>query len=162
MSKSSSSSITTENSKSPGETSAAPLAKTNSCVAVLWEKRAAVISFDHASLDEVAEADRALVQNVIYAILACKHPDSLCTSWAVTCTPTHYVVSGLLPSGDFDVSLVDMELIQSISPLRISSVSVVCAQEKTRLVIKVLNHLQRVQLTKADVVFTQKRRREWL
>lgn len=128
----------------------------------LREKRASVICLDQASLDEVAEDDRPLIQNIIYAILACKHPDPLCTSWGVTCNTTHYIVSGMLPCNDFDVSLVDMELIQSISPLRISGISVICGQEKCKLVIKVLNHMQRVQLTQADVLFTQKRRRQWL
>lgn len=128
----------------------------------LREKRTAVISIDQASLDEVTEVDRPLIQNVIYAILACKHPDSLCTSWGVTCTATHYVISGMLPMGEFDVSLVDMELIHSISPLRISGISIVNSQDKNKLVIKVLNHMQRVQLTQADVVFTQKRRRQWM
>jgi hypothetical protein len=131
-------------------------------VCSLLEKRCTTIAIDNASLDEVAEADRVLVQNVIYAILACKHPESLCVSWGVTCTPTHYVVSGLLPPADFDVTLVDLELIQSISPLRISSVAVVSSQDKTKLVIKILNHMQRVQITQADVLFTQKRRRQWL
>lgn len=64
-------------------------------------------------------------------------------------------------TGDFDVSLVDLEFIQSLNPMRISSISVVSTDGKMKLVVKVLNHKQRVQMSEADLIITQKRRRVW-
>eukprot|EP00961_Rhodomonas_salina_P293354 3933684-Rhodomonas_salina.1 len=125
------------------------------------EKCNSIVSISPAALEEVPEVDRPLVSNVIYAILACKHPERLCTSWSVACTPVHHVVSGILPENGFDISLVDMEFLHSLNPLRISSISVVCSDTKSKLVVKVLNHKQRVQLTAGELVITQKRRRMW-
>eukprot|EP00961_Rhodomonas_salina_P180888 2441458-Rhodomonas_salina.1 len=88
------------------------------------EQKNKVLTIDEPDLDEVAETDRPLVSNVIYAMLACKHPESLFTSWSVNCTSTHYIVSAMLPPSDFDISLVDLELINSLSPLRISGISI--------------------------------------
>lgn len=121
-----------------------------------------IVTIDTLTLDEISDDDKPIVQNVIYSILACKHPEQLCTSWSVACTPTHYVVTGILPDTDYDISLVDLELINSINPLRITSISVVNANEKNKLVVKVLNKNQRLQLTEGELIITQKRRRVWM
>lgn len=147
------------------------------------EQKNKVLSIDEPDLDEVAESDRPLVSNVIYAMLACKHPESLFTSWSVNCTNTHYIVSAMLPSSDFDISLVDLELINSLSPLRISGISIVSVNNKCKLVVQVLNGNQRVQLNEGkkvqcyllfcllsvwvapvagELIITQKRRRTWM
>eukprot|EP00961_Rhodomonas_salina_P016602 223730-Rhodomonas_salina.1 len=118
-----------------------------------------IAAIDPLSLDEVAEDDKPLVQNVIYALLACKHPERLCTSWAVTCTSCHYIVTGSLAAGDFEINLVDLELIQSVSPFRILSVGVVGANDKCKIVVRITNDRQRIQLTQADIIITHKRRR---
>ena len=121
-----------------------------------------VVTIDTLTLDEVSDDDKPLVQNVIYAILACKHPEQLCTSWSVACTATHYVVTGVLPTSDFDINLVDLELINSVNPLRITSISIVNANDKNKLVVKVLNKSQRIQLTEGELIITQKRQRLWM
>lgn len=118
------------------------------------------VSMPEATLKEVDEADRVLVQNTIYAVMACKHPEQLCVSWNVSCLNTHYQITALLPD-DFDVSLVDLEFIQSLNPMRIALVSIVAAGGKAKVVIKVLNHRQRVQLTQGDLIITQKKRKMW-
>ncbi len=41
----------------------------------LFEKRETVIELDPAILDEVPEQDKVLVNNVIYALYICKHPE---------------------------------------------------------------------------------------
>eukprot|EP00961_Rhodomonas_salina_P204158 2755036-Rhodomonas_salina.3 len=106
-----------------------------------------VLSVDTLLLEEVSEEDRPLVQNTIYAVLACKHPERLCTSWNVVCAKTHYIVNTILPAGDFDISLSDLELINSLSPLRITNIAVVSESGKCKLVVKILNSRQRVQLS---------------
>eukprot|EP00961_Rhodomonas_salina_P220338 2979005-Rhodomonas_salina.1 len=118
-----------------------------------------VVEIEQPTLDEVPEDDRAIVQNVLYAILACKHPDRLCTSWSVSCTNTQYVITALLPESDWDVSLVDLELVQSVSPLRIVSVALVFQSgNRVKLLVKILNGKQRVQLTEGDLVVRKKKR----
>lgn len=95
-----------------------------------------------------------LVENVIYAIQACKYPAQLCSTWSVTCTNSHYIVNGTLPQ-DFDVTLVDLELIHSVSPLRISCISIVQSNQgaQNKLQVKVSNCRQRLQLTEVCPVF---------
>lgn len=63
------------------------------------ERSAQLVSIPPAALDEIPEVDRVLVQNVIYAILACKHPERLCTSWSATCTASHHIITAMLPEG---------------------------------------------------------------
>lgn len=89
-----------------------------------------------------------MVENVIYAIQACKYPAQLCSTWSVTCTNSHYIVNGTLPL-DFDVSMVDMELIHSVSPLRINCISIVQTNHgaQNKLQVKISNCRQRLQLT---------------
>jgi hypothetical protein len=78
-----------------------------------------VVAIDPPVLGEVSENDRPLVTNVLYAIIAFRHPERLCVSWSVSCTPTHYVVCGILQDGDFDVELKDLQTIQSVNMWRI-------------------------------------------
>ncbi len=41
----------------------------------IFDKRDIVIDLDPAILDEVPEQDKPLVNNVIYALYVCKHPE---------------------------------------------------------------------------------------
>lgn len=124
------------------------------------EEARAVLESPECKLPEVDEEDRPLVHNVIYSLMVCKHPEALCTSWSVSCTATHYNVTAVLPD-EFDVGLTDLELIQSLNPLRIASVFVTVSDGKGKIVVRVLNHKQRVSMTQADLIITQKRRRIW-
>jgi len=119
------------------------------------------IIMDPPILDDVTENDKPLVQNILYAIYACKHPDKIFTSWTVTCTPTTYVITANMPDENFDMSMSDLQLIHSVSPLRISSVSIVNANAKNKLTVKVLNEKQRVQITEDEIVVTRKRKSAW-
>ena len=119
------------------------------------------IVMEPPELDEVSENDKPLVQNILYAIMACKHPEKIFTSWTVTCTATTYIITANLPDENFDIHLGDLELIQTVSPLKIASISLANTNGKNKLVVKVLNEKQRVQITEMEIAVTRKRKSTW-
>ncbi len=118
-----------------------------------------IVAIDPPVLGEVSENDRPLVTNVLYAIIAFKHPERLCVSWSVSCTPTHYIVCGVLQDGDFDVELKDLQIIQSVNMWRISYVGISRLQEKNKIIVKVFNEKQKVAVTESDMFITHKKRK---
>lgn len=76
------------------------------------------------TLDEVADEDKPLIQSIILAMQAVRHPEKLFRSWSVVIDPSGYLVTGMLPT-DFELNLSDLELLQAVNPLRITSVRVV-------------------------------------
>jgi hypothetical protein len=118
-----------------------------------------IVAIDPPVLGEVAENDRPLVTNVLYAIIAFKHPERLCVSWSVSCTPTHYIVCGVLQDGDFDVELKDLQIIHSVNMWRISYIGISRSQEKNKIIVKVFNEKQKIAVTESDMYITHKKRK---
>jgi hypothetical protein len=116
---------------------------------------------DPPQLDEVAENDKTLVENVLYAIMTCKHPEKFFSSWAVSCTATTYMVAANMPDENFDLNMSDLQAIHSVSPLRIASISVANTNGKNKLLVKVLNEKQKVQLSETEITVTRKRKSTW-
>lgn len=119
-------------------------------------------------LPEVADEDKTIVRNVLYAIWVMQEEAVHCLSWNVQTTPTAYIVTVNIGSV-FSVSLMDMQIVRDMSPLRIEHVMLrnpIQAQVDGEpagccITVKVLNSSQKVSLTEADVVRLKKRQRSW-
>ena len=116
------------------------------------------ISMTEPALQGVKQEDRVLVRNVIYMLLACKHPERLCVSWTVKDTRNGYEVTGFMDK-DFEVWKEDLDLISMVDPLRVQSISIRKSGETPQILIKVLSKTEPVMITELDVVTVHKRRR---
>jgi hypothetical protein len=57
------------------------MASTHTTIHEIFDKRETIIDLDPAVLDEVLEQDKALVNNIIYALYVCKHPERYFSSF---------------------------------------------------------------------------------
>lgn len=116
-------------------------------------------------LPEVPDADRPLLQNILYTLWILQEGGETPVSWNVANHSFGYVVTvsfGL----DFSLSLVDLQIVKDLSPLRIENVFVRNALRTDNklgcsVVVKVLNSMQKVTITEAEVIRVQKRKKGW-
>lgn len=119
---------------------------------------------EEPELPEVADADKIVVRNVIYAMWALQQMGggSQCVGWQVQTKADGYLVMvSFGPS--FSISLQDLRVVADVNPLRIDSVLVRSPEKLNEdkvgavVVVKVLDEQQPVRITEVDVVRVRKR-----
>jgi hypothetical protein len=115
-------------------------------------------------LPNIAEDDIVLVENILNAVHSLGTEDSpLCVKYKVKVITSGYILSAFLPPIDvFEVDLDDLLFVKSISPSRIDSVCIArtAAQGSTELIVKILDHKQRIMITRSTT-FSATRKRKW-
>lgn len=111
----------------------------------------------------IADDDVVLVDNILNALLSLGTEDSpLCVKYKVKVAANGYILSALLPSVDvFEVDLDDLLFIKSISPSRIDSVCIAktTTQGSTELIVKILDHKQRIMITRSTSFSATRKRK---
>ena len=121
-----------------------------------------IIPLQNIDLDHITdEEDRALVRMVVDAVLACKYPVEAFRDVRVTTNASHYLVEARPPeSCHFEMTTVDLDVIESVSPFRIASVAVCFEEDRgPSLRVRVLNKTQRLEIKEGSFIRIQKRRR---
>ena len=117
--------------------------------------------FNEPTLDGVLEEDRPTVGNVITVLRKLK----LCSAWSAISKNQGYEVIGTVDTkNNTEVFMADMELIKTIDPLRVTSVSVRVLGGTTptfTLVVFVLRKSEPVVLEEQEVVLIRKKRLFW-
>lgn len=114
-------------------------------------------------LPTVADEDKTVVRNVLYAIRACISEENEVANWAVVLNDKGYTVNVYFgQSGNINISLRDLQTIQDVSPLRLTSINIVQGQGKTPSIkASIMNKDQPIMLTETDVVRVRKRLKLW-
>lgn len=119
-------------------------------------------------LPEVAENDKMLICNILYAFWSLQECGQTPVSWNVTTKSTGYIVSVSF-GPNFSLSLVDLQIIKDLSVFRIDGVFVRSSVKSDsndtmtgcQVVVKVLNEQQKVSITEAEIVRIRKKKRSW-
>jgi hypothetical protein len=115
-------------------------------------------------LPNIEEDDIILVENILKAMQSLGPEGSpICVRYKVKVITTGYILRAFLPSSDvYEIDLDDLLFIKSISPSRIDSVCIarVAAQCSSELIVKVLDHKQRIMVTRSTS-FSATRKRKW-
>lgn len=113
------------------------------------------------ALDGVLEEDRVTVRNVIYVL----HSFKMCKSWSALPKDKGYEVVGMIDAAACpEIELRDLEILKSVDPLRISSVSVkmIAGPMVTfSIAIFVLRKAEPVVLEEQEVVAIRRKRKFW-
>lgn len=125
-------------------------------------KESNIIKMPHEpQLDGVLEEDRANVRNVIYVL----HSLKMCKSWSALPKNQGYEVVGLIDTEACqEVEVRDLELLKSVDPLRISSVStrLICGPPVTfSIVVFILRKSEPVMLEEQEVLCIRRKRKFW-
>jgi hypothetical protein len=111
----------------------------------------------------IADDDVVLVENILSAVQSLGTEDSpLCVKYKVKVVANGYILGACLPSADvFEVDLDDLLFVKSISPSRIDSVCIAknTAQGSTELLVKILDHKQRIMITRSTSFSATRKRK---
>jgi len=112
----------------------------------------------------IPEEDVILVENILEAMQSLGTEDSpICEKYQVKIISNGYMLRAFFPSSDiFELDLDDLLFLKSISPSRIDSVCIArtALQGVVELVVKVLDHKQRIMVTRSTS-FSATRKRKW-
>lgn len=111
------------------------------------------LSLDSSVLPE----DRTLVRNVIACICTLKHQRMIHTMEVERCKSGYVVLAKISDGDDFEFDTVDLEMINAISPLRITTSSLERRGGKLQLKIRILDGSQPVNITETSVSHIRKR-----
>jgi hypothetical protein len=111
----------------------------------------------------IADDDIVLVENILSAVQSLGTEDSpLCVKYKVKVVANGYILGACLPSADvFEIDLDDLLFVKSISPSRIDSVCIAktTAQGSTELLVKILDHKQRIMITRSTSFSATRKRK---
>ena len=118
-------------------------------------------------LPVIPDEDVVLVQNILEGMQSLGSEDMpICEKYNVKTVNDGYFLRAVFPAEDvFELDFDDLLFIKSISPSRIDSICIARTQTQglTELVVKVLDHKQRIMITKTtSFSATRKRKREAL
>jgi hypothetical protein len=112
----------------------------------------------------IPEEDVILVENILEAMQSLGTEDlPICEKYQVKIISNGYMLRAFFPSSDiFELDLDDLLFLKSISPSRIDSVCIArtALQGVVELVVKVLDHKQRIMVTRSTS-FSATRKRKW-
>lgn len=113
------------------------------------------------ALDGVLEDDRPTVRNIIYVL----HSFKMCKSWSALPKDKGYEVVGMVESASCpEIDLRDLEMLKTVDPLRISSITVkmIAGPPVTfSIVIFVMRKSEPVVLEEQEVVAIRRKRKFW-
>jgi hypothetical protein len=116
----------------------------------------------HVPMDidvNVLQEDRVLVRNLI-ATMCTLRPAKMFCSVSVERIPAGYnVVASIADGEDFDFTSSDMEMLNTVSPLRVIGSTVTRRNNSLQLRVKVIAADQPVNLTETIVTHIRKRQR---
>jgi hypothetical protein len=112
-------------------------------------------------LDGILEEDRGTVRNVIYVL----HSFKMCKSWSALPKDKGYEVVGMVDLSTCpEIELRDMEMLKSVDPLRISTITVkmIAGPPVTfSIAIFVMRKSEPVVLEEQEVVSIRRKRKFW-
>ena len=115
-------------------------------------------------LPVIPEEDVVLVQNILEAMQSLGSEDMpICEKYNVKTIDNGYFLRAVFPAEDvFELEFDDLLFIKSVSPSRIESICIARthSQGLVELVVKVLDHKQRIMITKSTS-FSATRKRKW-
>lgn len=112
-------------------------------------------------LEVVHEEDRPIVKNVAAAIEALK-VDRIFTSWTVVIGNGGYVLNAYIAdSADCELSSRELDIIHSVSPLRVISAAMARQSGKLMLRVRITDRNEPIMLTEVTISHVRKRSR-WL
>jgi hypothetical protein len=101
--------------------------------------------------------DRTLVRNVIACVCTLKHQKMIHTIEVERVKNGYHLLARITDGEDFDFDTVDLEVINSVSPLRITTSSIERRAGKIHLRIRILDSSQPVNITETSVTHIRKR-----
>jgi hypothetical protein len=107
----------------------------------------------------VLPEDRTLVRNVIACICTLKQQKMVHTMDVERVKNGYHVLARIADGDDFDFDTTDLEILNSVSPLRITTSSVERRAGKLFLRIRILDATQPVNITETSVTHIRKRQR---
>jgi hypothetical protein len=107
----------------------------------------------------VLPEDRTLVRNVIACICTLKQQKMVHTMDVERVKNGYHVLARIADGDDFDFDTTDLEILNSVSPLRITTSSVERRAGKLVLRIRILDATQPVNITETSVTHIRKRQR---
>jgi hypothetical protein len=103
--------------------------------------------------------DRPLVRNVIACICTLKQHRIIHTIEVERVKNGYHLLAKIADGEDFDFDTVDLEVINSVSPLRITGSSIERRGGKLQLRIRMLDATQPVNITETSVTHIRQRKR---
>jgi hypothetical protein len=119
------------------------------------------IRIEEPVIDEVRPEDRALIKDVIALLECLQHPNKLCKCWTVQTLDQSYEVLATVntAAAETEIFLEDLQTLQQLDPLRITSVSVRHVNGVPQIKLRVLGAAERVCVYTTDVIRVIKKRR---
>lgn len=107
----------------------------------------------------VLPEDRTLVRNVIACICTLKQQKMVHTIDVERVKNGYHVLARIADGDDFDLDTTDLEILNSVSPLRITASSIERRAGKLHFRIRILDATQPVNITETSVSHIRKRQR---
>jgi hypothetical protein len=107
----------------------------------------------------VLPEDRTLVRNVVACLCTLRQQKMIHTVDVERVKNGYHVIARIADGDDFDLDTGDLELINSVSPLRVTSSSVERRAGKLQFRIRILDAGQPVNITETSVSHIRRRRR---
>ena len=105
----------------------------------------------------VLPEDRMLVRNVMACICTLKQQKMIHTMEVERVKNGYHLIARIADGEDFDFDTADLEILNTVSPLRITTSSIERRSGKLQLRIRILDSSQPVNITETSVTHIRKR-----
>ena len=120
-------------------------------------REVAVLKIDESIFDAVRDEDKPTVRNLVYVLEGLCVPVRVFHSWSILPVGKNYELTALFQK-NFQITLKDLQLLQSVDELRIRVLALEGSTERCQLKIVVLAKSEPIMLSEQDFVCIRKRR----